>query len=98
MFLQLFIRLFKPADSPEVLAFRCSRKAFIRDLLVLAFSGFLTATAFPGFNQSWIAWWAVVPLILLCWGKSTGRAMLYGLIWGYFWNLSACFFLREIMI
>ena len=97
MLLQYAAQILKPMSTPESTAFHCSRKILLRDLILLAFSGWLTAVAFPGFNQSWIAWWTVVPLIVLCTGKSTKRAMIYGLVWGYFWNLAGCFFLREIM-
>ena len=80
------------------MAYGCSWKGLITELLILAGSGLITSLAFPGINQDWIAWWTVVPLIILCTGKSTLRAFLYGFVWGYFWNLSGCFFLREIMI
>ena len=87
-----------PERHPAVMAYSCSWKGLITELLILAGSGLITSLAFPGINQDWIAWWAVVPLIILCTGKSTFRAFLYGFVWGYFWNLSGCFFLREIMI
>ena len=73
MLLQYAAQILKPMSTPESTAFHCSRKILLRDLILLAFSGWLTAVAFPGFNQSWIAWWTVVPLIVLCTGKSTNR-------------------------
>ena len=95
---QLFSSVFLPDRNPRMLAFRSSRKGFAAELTLLALSGWITCLAFPGFNCSFLAWIAVVPLMVLCMGKSVVKAFCCGLVWGYFWNLGGCFFLREIML
>lgn len=79
------------------LAFRSSWKGTLADLLILALSGMYFTLAFPGIGFTPAAWTGIIPLIWLCARRSPLRAALYGFVWGYFWNLTACFFLREIM-
>ncbi len=89
--------------SPEekearFLAFRSSWKGTLADLMLLALAGCYFTTAFPGVDFSLAAWTGIIPLIALCAGRSVKRAALYGFVFGYFWSLTACFFLREISI
>lgn len=79
------------------LAFRSSWKGTLAELLILALSGMYFTLAFPGIGFTPAAWTGIIPLIWLCAGHTPKRAMLYGFVWGYFWNLTVCFFLREIM-
>ena len=79
------------------LAFRSSWKGTMVELLILALSGAYFTLAFPGIGFTPAAWTGIIPLIWLCANRTPKRAALYGFVWGYFWNLSACFFLREIM-
>ena len=79
------------------LAFRSSWKGMLAELLILALSGMYFTLAFPGIGFAPAAWTGIVPLIWLCAGRTPKRAALCGFVWGYFWNLTACFFLREIM-
>ena len=79
------------------LAFRSSWKGTLTELLILALSGMYFTLAFPGIGFTFAAWTGIIPLIWLCANRTPKRAALYGFVWGYFWNLTACFFLREIM-
>ena len=83
--------------AARLLAFRSSWKGTLAELLILALSGMYFTLAFPGIGFAPAAWTGIIPLIWLCAGRTPKRAALYGFVWGYFWNLSACFFLREIM-
>ena len=86
-------------DDPAArrLAFRSSWKGTLADLLILALSGGYFTLAFPGIGFTPAAWTGIIPLIWLCARRTPKRAAVYGFVWGYFWNLTACFFLREIM-
>ena len=83
--------------SARRLAFRSSWKGTLADLLILALSGGYFTLAFPGIGFTPAAWTGIIPLIWLCARRTPKRAALYGFVWGYFWNLTSCFFLREIM-
>ena len=78
------------------LAFRISWKGTLLDCLLLALSGCFFTTAFPGVDFQLAAWIGIIPLVALCAGRTVPRAFCFGLVWGYFWNLTSCFFLREI--
>lgn len=80
------------------LAFRTGWKGTLTDLIILALSGCYFTLSFPGIDWCLPAWTALIPLIALCIGRSPLRAFFYGLTFSYFWNLTGCFFLREIMI
>lgn len=89
--------------SPEqkrarFLAFRTSWKGTLTDFVILALSGCYFTLSFPGIDAFLPAWTALIPLLALCIGRSPLRAFFYGLTFSYFWNLTGCFFLREIMI
>ena len=38
--------------------------------------------AFPPFDQAWLAWISLVPLMLVVQGRSTTNAFLYGAVYG----------------
>lgn len=80
------------------LAFRSSWKQTLLELAILGASGILLATAFPGVNWDVYAWIAFVPVFWIIRNKSTLRAGMYGLFFGYVWNLGTCFWLREIEV
>ncbi len=91
----------KPSDEEKAarrLAFHSSWKRTVLDLVILALSGMYFTLAFPGIGFDFAAWTGLIPLIALCAFRSPKRAFWYGLTYGYFWNLTCCFFLREIMI
>ena len=89
-----------PAENrtARYLAFRTGWKGTLVDLVVLALSGCYFTLSFPGIDAVLPAWSALIPLLALCIGRSPLRAFFYGLTFSYFWNLTGCFFLREIMI
>ncbi len=95
-FSQLFQLFSAQHVSPETLAFRVSWKRTLLDLLVLALSGAMLTLSFPGMDIPGLQWISVIPLIALCRPVTVRRAFAYGMVWGYFWNLTATFFLREI--
>ena len=82
----------------ELLAFRISWKRTILDLVILAVSGGSLTLSFPGMDLPLFNWVSVVPLLWLCVHATRKRAFWYGMVWGYFWNMTATFFLREICI
>ena len=84
--------------TARYLAFRTGWKGTLVDLVILALSGCYFTLSFPGIDAVLPAWTALIPLIALCIGRSPLRAFFYGLTFSYFWNLTGCFFLREIMI
>lgn len=83
--------------SARYLAFRTGWKGTVTDLVILALSGCYFTLSFPGIDACLPAWTALIPLMALCIGRSPLRAFFYGLTFSYFWNLTGCFFLREIM-
>jgi apolipoprotein N-acyltransferase len=42
----------------------------------------LYGLAFPPFDHGWLAWLALVPLLLLVYGRSSRKAFLYGAVYG----------------
>jgi apolipoprotein N-acyltransferase len=77
-------------------AFCVSRKWKILNILILILSGCLYSTAFPPYNFSFIAWIAVVPLIIVIYKRTPLMAALSGAIWGYAWGVTSFYWLREI--
>lgn len=88
----------KGFDPQENLSFRVSPLRTLRDCAILAGTGAALTLAFPGMDVPMLQWIAAIPLIALCFNTTKKRAFWYGMIWGYFWNLTMTFFLREINI
>lgn len=73
-----------------------SRSRRLTESALLFVSGMLTSTAFPSLNWSIIIWIGLVPLYLVCVGKTPARAWRGGFIWGYGFSVCAFFWFREI--
>ncbi|MFA4944257.1 MAG: apolipoprotein N-acyltransferase [Lentisphaeria bacterium] len=56
---------------------------FLRDALLAAASGLGIALAFPPVEQPWLAWFALLPLLLVPVPAPFGRRLLLGLLFGF---------------
>lgn len=84
------------ANRPGNDAWQVSRKKSVLRVLMLIGSGLLYASIFPPLNWSYLAWVAVIPLFLAVRNRTVFQAWRDGLLWGYFWALTAFFWIREI--
>ncbi len=84
--------------SEQNLAFSISRRLTVLRLVGLFFGGMLYAAALPPFNWSFLAFFALTPLIgfAACDGRRAFSGALGGWCWGIGWSLFAFRFLREI--
>ena len=81
----------------RLLAFRSGRLRPVLEFLVCAASGALYATVFAGVEWYFLAWIGLIPLFWLIRRGSSRRAFWLSLTWGYFENLFAFMWLREIV-
>ena len=81
----------------RLLAFRSGRLRMALDWLICAASGALYSTVFAGTDWYFLAWVGLIPLFWLIRRGSSRRAFWLSLTWGYFENLFAFMWLREIV-
>ena len=77
---------------------RCSGWGIAAEYVLIALCGAAFTLAFPGVDWNFLAWiGAVVPClaVLFC---SPGGAFLRVFVWSWFWNFTAFFWLREIVV
>ena len=86
-----------PIRTDRLLAFRSGRLRMIPEFLICAGSGALYSTVFAGTDWYFLAWIGLIPLYWMIRHGSCRRAFVLALIWGYFENLFAFMWLREIM-
>jgi len=66
------------------------------EIIILVTSGILCATAFPGTNFSFTAWFSIIPLFAIARNKTPERAWRCGYYWGFGWAIVSFFWIREI--
>lgn len=82
----------------RLLAFRSGRLRIALEILLSAASGALYATVFAGVEWYVLAWIGMIPLYWLIRRGSGRRAFLLAFVWGFFENLFAFMWLREIEV
>ena len=82
----------------RLLAFRSGRLRTGLEILLCAASGALYATVFAGVEWYILAWIGMLPLYWLIRRGSSRRAFLLAFVWGFFENLFAFMWLREIEV
>ena len=64
-----------------------------RPWLLAILSGILLVMSFPSFNLSFLAWFALVPLLVAIRRANTKRAFLLGLVTGFFYFLGMTYWI-----
>ena len=82
----------------RLLAFRSGRLRPVLEILISAASGALYAAVFAGVEWYILAWFGMLPLYWLIRRGSGRRAFLLAFVWGFFENLFAFMWLREIEV
>ena len=82
----------------RLLAFRSGRLRTVLEILTCAASGALYATVFAGVEWYFLAWIGMLPLYFLIRRGSGRRAFMLAFVWGFFENLFAFMWLREIEV
>ncbi|MDD5599660.1 MAG: apolipoprotein N-acyltransferase [Victivallaceae bacterium] len=77
-------------------AWRLRRITGIAEFMILFLSGMLMTASVPPLNWSAAAWVALLPLFLICFGRSWRKAALSGFFWGLGWAFTGFYWLREI--
>ena len=79
-------------------AFGSGRLRIVAEILICAASGALYATVFAGVAWYFLAWIGMLPLYFLIRRGSSRKAFLLAFVWGFFENLFAFMWLREIVV
>ncbi|PIE64177.1 MAG: apolipoprotein N-acyltransferase [Desulfobacterales bacterium] len=71
------------------------RSLGLRTVLCLL-TPFLLTLSFPDFNQFWLAWIALTPLLLACWGQGVLIAFGLGLLSGFMTMAGICHWIFQV--
>ena len=77
--------------------FRLTGLGIAAEYFLLAGCGALFTLAFPGIDWNMLAWIGMIPVCLVVLTSNPGAAFLKAFTWSWFWNLTAFFWLREIV-
>ncbi|MBR2439093.1 MAG: apolipoprotein N-acyltransferase [Lentisphaeria bacterium] len=82
----------------KIRMFRLSGWGIAAEYVLLAVCGALFTLAFPGIDWNMLAWIGAIPVCLAVLTSNPGAAFLKAFTWSWFWNFTAFFWLREIVV